>query len=208
MSLPGVNSNGEVDYPKTVREAVTPLPYHGGGSVTLTADVVNDVIVVSDLRRFENSNAVVIGSHTGSNNDANLQDDNASFIDSGIQVKDHVVNISATPETTEVISAVLSETSLSTVEGLDWFADDVYVINKRRSLANDRAIEIRKFSITTDGDVYIRIDGDPDATRGFDIELLADETYYAENIRVAARLAVIPITSGATPKVRWTAWGI
>ena len=52
MKLAGVRSQDEQDYPLNIREAVTPLPYHAGGTVTLTAGAGADLVKVSDLRRF------------------------------------------------------------------------------------------------------------------------------------------------------------
>ena len=204
MSLPGSLKQDELDFPKTIRDSVTTLPFHSGGTITLTAGEASNLFRVKDLRRFENSDAVVRGSHTGSANAVVLTDSDASFLEDGIEVGDELENTTAS--TSGTVTAV-TDTTLTT-DGQTWAANANYVVNKRVAFKNARAIEVRKFSITTDLSIYIRLDGTPDATDGFDIELGADESYFADSIRVVGRVSVKGVSATETPKVRWTAWGV
>ena len=195
---------GEQDYPITVRESVTPLPFFLGGTTTLTAGEISDLVKVSDLRRFENSDSVARGTHTGSDGDSVLTDSDADFINWGIEVGDELVN-----ETASTTGTIIDLTSTTvTTENQTWASNANYTINKRAHYLGARAIEIRKFSVSTDIPIYLRLDGAPDATDGFTVELERDDTYFEVNVRVASRIAVVGVSSTTTPKVRWTAWGI
>ena len=202
--LPGVRRQGEQDFPLPLQESVTPLPFHAGGSFTLVANEIRDLVRVSDLRRFENMGAVARGAHDGAANAAELADSSADFRAWGIEVGDELSN------TTSGVSGVITfviPTSL-TADGVTWDVGDAYVVNKQTTYLSARAIEIRKFSITADRPIYVRYDGAPDATDGYDVEIEAGETYYEEHIRIASRLVARAVTGTDTPKVRFTAWGI
>ena len=202
----GLRRHGEQDFPLPVREAVTPLPFHIGGSVTLTADEVRDLVRVSELRRFENMSGVARGIHTGANNAVVLTDSTARFLEWGVEVGDEVENRTASPVTSGLVMALTATTLM--VDGVTWDTSDVYVVNKRGEYLHARAVEIRKLAFTADQDIYIRYDAVPDATDGFDVELSADTAYFEENVRVASRIVVRAVNSTHTPKVKFTAWGI
>ena len=205
MSLSGIRNNNELDYPLTVRDAVTTLPFHYGGAVTLTAGQESDIVKVSDLRRFENMEEVASGTHTGSSSTDTLEDSTASFVDWGVQVGDTVYNETASPVTSSLITSV-SATELGT-DGITWASGNSYTVDKTKSHQGARAVEIRKFSILSDLGIYVRFDGSPSADL-FSVEIPADEGYFAENVRVVSRISAINITSGQTPKINIVCWGI
>ena len=206
MALPGIRGGDQQDFPIPMRESITTLPFHAGGSVTLTAGEASDLVKVSELRRFENMLAIARGSHTGSNNATTVTDSNADFLDWGVEPGDTVINRTKTPNTSAEILSVTA-TTLET-ESQDWDASDVYVVDKTVSHQYARAIEIRRITIVSDEPIYIRFDGAPDSTDGYDVELTSDEAYLDEHIRIVSRVAVIGVDATDTPKVRWTAWGI
>lgn len=202
-SLPGVQSQDIQDYPKTVRDAVTPLPFHHGGSTTLVAGTVGDVLKVSELRRFENADSIVTGTHNGGASTQILIDSTATFVQHGVVPGDEVVI-----STVAYGVLAVTETTLTLAdETLTLANTDTYVVNKRASLQGARAIEVRKFSVVTDSPIYLRLDGEASVTR-HDAELNANETYLEDNVRVISRISAIGVSSTTTPKVRFTAWGI
>ena len=204
MALAGIVNDDQLDFPNTVRSAVTTLPFHLGGTNVLTVGVAETLVRVSDLRRFENMDAVVRGTFTPTTSSTSiLTDSNASFLEDGIEVGDEVEN--TTDSTSGTITAVTANTV--DVDGISWDTDDAYIINKRVSHQFGRPIEIRKFSVTTDADIYIRYDGTPHADN-FDVEIERNTGFFSDNVRVVSRVAVVGVSSSATPKVRWIAWGV
>ena len=149
------------------------------------------------------------GTHTGSANASVLTDAAAMFGDWGVEVGDEVQN--TTDGSVGLITALTATTLTVNLAGGaddDWDASDAYVVNKKISHQHARAVEIRKFSLFTDAAIYVRYDGTPNATDGFDVEVNADEGYFEENVRVASRIAIIGVDASTTPRVRWTVWGI
>ena len=203
MSLSGIRNNNELDYPLTVRDAVTTLPFHYGGVVTLTSGQESDIVKVSDLRRFENMEEVARGTHTGASSTTTLTDSAASFVDWGIQVSDTIYN--ETDNTSSLVMGV-SDTELVT-DGITWANGDSYTVDKTKSHQNARAVEIRKFSILSDLGIYVRFDGAPSADL-FSVEIPADDGYFVENARVVSRISAINIITGQTPKINIVCWGI
>ena len=199
---PGVQQLGEQDFPLTVRDSVTTLPFHAGGSVTLTAGQVIDVVHVADLRRFESLQAYARGTHTGGAG-AQPEDSVANFIAWGVQVGDIFEDRTITENL--VVQAVIDETHLVVDDPSNVGSGDTYVLNKA---VNAIAETIRKFSITADQDILVRYDGTVDETDGYDVEVVAGESYYDENVRIAVRISVKAVSASATPKVRFTAWGV
>lgn len=202
-SLAGLRTHDEQDYPLPIRDAVTPLPFHAGGTTQLLAGTTVDLVKVSELRRFESADAVVIGTHTGAAADPSLTDDLATFGIWGVVPGDELVNVTQT--TTGVITA--STTTTLTTEGQTWDVGDEYSVNKRASHSGARPVEIRKFSVITDQSVYIRLDGVASDTI-FDAEVTSSDAYFEENIRVVSRISVRGVSTSSTPTLRWTAWGI
>jgi len=94
MSLPGIAEPEVLDFPASVKESVTVLPFSSGGETQLaTTDVDENLVLVSALRRFENDTNVATGTHTGGNNEATVLTDSAGdFINKGIEVGDTVTN--------------------------------------------------------------------------------------------------------------------
>ena len=204
MGFAGVRRDGEQDFPYTLRESVTPLPFHKGGTTTLTAGEAVTLVYVKGLRRFENADAVVRGIHTGNDDALVLTDSNATFDDDGIDIGDELVNTSK--NTTGTVTAITNTTL--TTDGQEWDNTDTYVVNKRGPREYNRAVEIRKFSLITDEAIYLRYDGTPHGTDGFDVEIDSGEDYSEENIRIVGRLAAVGVDATTTPKVRWTVWGV
>ena len=202
MPLPGSLNDDFLDYPKTVRDAVSPLPFHAGGLVTLTAGTPSDLFRVNALRRFENEDAICRGSHTLATASTTLTDSSASFLADGVEVGDEVTN--TVSNTSGTITDVTATTVVSTVS---FSNGNTYVINKRRAFKTARAIEVRKFFVSSDKAVYIRVDGVANSSH-FDIYLPANKEYAVDNVRVVGRLSALNAVSGETPKVSWTAWGI
>ena len=204
MSLAGIRSQDEQDYPLPIQESLTVLPFSYGGNVTLTAGQASDIIKVSDLRRFENMDSVVIGTATAGSGADLLTDANADYINWGVVSGDEVVDSTMT---SYVISAVTA-TTLSTV-GHTWADTDTYHINKRASHPTARATEIRKFSIVTDQLVYVRFDAQATSTL-YHVEVGSTQTpgYYSEHTRVVSRISAIGVSSSSTPTVSIIAWGI
>jgi hypothetical protein len=180
-----------------------------GGSKTLTTTAVDEnIVLVSALRRFENTLIVATGTHTGANNAAVLTDSAGDFINKGVQVGDTVNN------TTDVSSAVITAVTATTITGVlsggtddDWDSTDAYTVDKTVTHQNARATEIRKVAFITDLACYIRFDGDASATN-FTVELAAGEAYSDENIRIASRISFIQKTGVETPTVRFAVYGV
>lgn len=203
MALAGVRSHGEPDYPLQINESVTPLPFHYGSTITMTAGEESTLAKVSDLRRFENMEEVVRGTHTGATSTTTLTDSNADFIDWGIQVGDEVTNV--TDSTSAIIDTVTATTL--TTDGVSWDQNDVYTIDKKVSHQFARAIEIRRLSIRTNEDIYVRFDGSPSATL-YDVRISRNEGYFIENIRIAVRIAALGVSDTSTPEIDIVVWGI
>ncbi len=211
MSLPGINNGTENDFPKPVREAVSPLPFLTGGETQLTTtDVDETLVLVSALRRFENDTNVVTGSHTGGNNEATvLTDSAADFINHGVEVGDTITN--DTDSSSGVITALTATTI--TVAALaggtddDWDTNDTYSIDKTVSHTGARATEIRKLRITTDLDVYLRYDGDAASTQ-HTIRINAGESINDDALRIVSRISFINVTTSEQPTLRWYVAGL
>ncbi len=208
MPLTGRAKGNEVDFPKTVRESVTTMPYSAGGTILLgTTDERENIVLVSDLRRFENS-AIARGVQTGGDAQALLTDALGSFIDSGVEVGDLVTN--STDGSSATITALTATTITATLAGGsndDWDDDDVYAITAVGSHANGRASEIREVTLITDLDVWIKFDGDASVT-DHTVHLEAGEAYNKSNIRIVGRINFVNTTGTETPTVRWTVWGV
>lgn len=201
---PGVQTQDEQDFPRTVRDAVTTLPYHAGGRETLTAGASLDLVRTDDLRRFENMDAVIRGTHTGANNATTLTDSEADFLRDGVVEGDFLENVTQSSE--EMITAIAN--TVLTTDGVQEFdASDVYLIHKRASHRDARAVEIRKLSLISDQAIYVRFDGEAHEDY-FDVYVPADQTYWEADIRVVTRVSVIAVNSSEAPSVGWTAWGI
>ena len=205
-TLPGVRHQDEQDFPNTTREALTTLPYHAGGTITLAANTITDLVKPSDLRRFETLEKVVFGTHTGANNATILTDANGDFEDWGIQVGDLIRNVTA--NTSSIISD-LTSTTISTEDDITWAVNSQYEIDKNVSHQGARCVEIRKFSLVVDKNIRVGVDRHPDSTSstGY-IEVTPNESYFVENIRIVSRIAVVGSVTSETPEVRWSAWGI
>ena len=200
----GVRQFGEQDYPPTVREAVTPLPYHGGGSVTLTAGEVRDLIKVRDLRRFENIGQVASGVHRGQVAADTLLDSSATFREWGVELGDTLFNIT---QTTNGPITTVTETTIVAM-GVSWNVSDIYQVVKNNAFNDARATEIRRISLTTDLPLYVAYDREVVALNGYNVEMKGGEAYYEEHIRIVSRVSVMAVSATDTPKVRFTVWGI
>ena len=208
MPLTGRAKGNEVDFPKTVRESVTTLPYSAGGTILLgTTNVRENIVLVGDLRRFENS-AIARGTHTGAANQAVLTDADASFIDAGVEIGDLITN------STDGSSATITALTATTITGVlaggtddDWDASDVYAITAIGSHVNGRATEIREITLITDADAWIKFDGDA-GSADHTVHLEVGEAYNKSNIRIVARISFVNTTGVETPTVRWTVWGV
>ena len=161
MTLAG-RRRGDQDFPYPVRESVTTLPFHAGGTRVLAAGAVEDLVKVADLRRFENMAAVALGTHSGAAGAA-LEDSGAEFVAWGVEVGDTLFNL------TQVISGPITAVSGTelTAEGVAWVANDEYRVDKTTEFSGARPVEIRRVSLITDRPIYIRYDGVPDSTPGF-----------------------------------------
>ena len=193
--------NGEQDIP-TVREAVTPLFLHAGGTVTLTAGESRDIVRVANLRRFDSLPNFVRGTHDSTTVADDLVDSSADFLSWGVAVGDEIINV--TQSDVHSVTRVVSATRLE-VDTTGGFANnDAYTISKT---GVERAGHIRRFSISTDSTIYVRYDGEAHADN-YDVEIAASESYFEENVFIASRISVIGASSSATPQVRYTAWGV
>lgn len=208
MSLPGI-TNDERDFPRTVRDSVTILPFRNGGEVQLgVTDVDETLVLVSALRRFENDTNIATGAHTGGNNEAVLADSAGDFINKGVEVGDTVFN------DTDGSQAIVTAVTATTVTGIlsggtddDWDTSDAYSIDKTVSHQNSRAIEIRRLRITTDLDIYLRYDGDASSGQ-HDIRINAGESINEDSLRVVSRISFINVTNPEVPTVRFSVFGL
>ncbi len=207
MSLPGISHDEGGDFPRSVKDSVTTLPFRTGGEVTLaTTDVDETLVLVSDLRRFENETNVATGADTGAGNLAFLTDSAGDFINKGIEVGDTVTN--DTKSETAVITAVTATIITGVLSGAaDWDNGDLYSIDKTFSHQNARAQEIRRLRITTNQDIYVRYDGDASAGQ-HDLRVDAGEAINEDNIRIVSRISIINVTNPETPVVRFSVAGV
>ena len=207
-SLPGIAIQDIQDFPMPVKESVTILPFFKGDETTLaTTDVPEDLVLVSDLRRFENKVKAARGTHTGGNNVALLTDSTANFIKWGVQVGDLVKNITDTSEA--LITGVTATTITAALAGGtddDWDTNDVYQVDKKLSHQGARAQIIRKIRIITDLDVYLQIDGEANSDDLL-FRLDAGESFNEDSIRCVSRISFINVTNPETPALRWHVWG-
>lgn len=207
MSLPGISQEEGGDFPRSVRDSVTTLPFRNGGEVTLsTTDVDETLVLVSALRRFENETNVATGADTGAGNLAVLTDSTGDFINKGIEVGDTVSNdtkgetATITAVTATIITGILSS-------GADWDNGNTYSIDKTKTHQNARAQEIRRLRITTNQDIYVRYDGDASAGQ-HDLRVDAGEAINEDNIRIVSRISIINVTNPETPTVRFSVAGV
>lgn len=209
MALPGIGYDETVDFPKTVKDSVTTLPFMKGGSVTLATTAVDEnIVLVSDLRRFENTLVVATGVDDGAGNAAFLTDSVGDFINKGVQVGDTVNNTTdGSSATITAVTATVISGTLSGGTGDDWDVSDEYTIDKTLTHQSSRATEIRRVSFICDLACYIRFDGDASATN-FHVELAAGESYYEDNLRIVSRVSFIQKTGVETPTVRFTVYGV
>ena len=190
--------SGEVDG-FTVRDSVSPLVFHGGSTHSLTANTATTLLKVSDLRRYENMLAVVLGAHTGTTG-TTLADANADFGTLDVRIGDVLHNV------TQGTEGTISSVAVTSLEaGISFDNGDSYRID-RIGIPNAKAQYIRKFSVFTDEAIYLRYDGEASATY-FDVQVNANEGYYDENIIVASHLSAIGVSATTTPTIRVTAWG-
>lgn len=208
MSLPGVYHNDEADFPMTVKESLTVLPFKAGGTTTLgTTDVKEDLVLVSALRRFEND-VIAAGTHTGSNNASTLTDSAADFLNWGVEVGDTIANTTdGSSGTITAVTATTISVALSGGTDDDFDTSDAYTITKALSHQGSRAQMIRKVRIITDLECYIKFDGDASAS-DHDVHLEAGEAFNDENIRIVSRISVINVVTSETPEFRWLVWGV
>ncbi len=209
MSLPGLHKHDEMDFPKTVKDSVTTLPFFSGDTTQLgTTAIPQDLVLVSALRRFENKTFIAEGLHTAAGNAAVLTDSTGDFLNWGVEVGDTVFNDTDSSSTT--ITAVTATTITGVLAGGtddDWDTSDVYHVNKAVSHQAAKAEEIRKIRIITDQECYIRFDGEASATR-HDIHLNAGDSFNEDNIRIISRISFINVQSTETPTLRWTVYGV
>ncbi len=214
MPLPGIKSQDETDFPNSVKESQSILPFFAGGETQLgVTDVPEDLVLVSSLRRFENKTFVAEGTHTGGNNSATtLIDSTADFINWGVQAGDVVINTtdsSAVWAVDSVDSATQLTVSLTTTGGVDddFDTNDVYHVNKGVSHQNARAEIIRKVRIMTDLDCYIEFDGEADSATHL-VRLNAGDALDEDHIRIVSRINFINVTTGDQPTLRWYVMGL
>jgi hypothetical protein len=139
MPLAARTKHTEQDYPKSVKESASTLPFKAGGTFTLAvAGTRQNLVFVDDLRRFENDIIaaglktrvdISDGTHTGGANEAVLTDAAASFIVEGVQVGDRVRNV------TDGSSAIITARTATTITGVlgggaenDWDPADAYTV--------------------------------------------------------------------------------
>ena len=207
-SLAGLRSDDEQDE-YTVREAVQLLKFSKGFEKQLAVtDVDENLVLVSDLRRFENEDNFATGTHTGGNNVAVLTDSAGDFINKGVQVGDTITN--DTDGSSGVITAFTATTITTTLAGGtddDWDTNDEYSIDKTVSHQSAGAVEVRKVRIVTDLDCYVRFDGDASST-AFTCRLNAGEALNEDDVRVVSRISFINVTTGEQPTLRGWVFGI
>jgi hypothetical protein len=207
MPLPARTKGLTADYPKSVKESVSTLPFKAGGTFTLAvAGTRQNFVFLDDLRRFEND-IIAAGTHTGAANQAVLTDANASFINAGVEIGDRINN--TTDGSTTIITALTATTITGVLAGggeNDWDAADAYTIEALGSQLNARAEEIRKIRIATSLECYIKADGDARAG-DHDFHLLAGESLSEDSVRIISRLCVVNVQVGQQPILRWWVWG-
>ena len=204
MTTPGVKYQDEQDFPLPIQDAVSLLPYKRGGIVTLDSADSFELVHVSDLRRFENSDSIDVG--TVSNVDATANTFSISTSDLtrlGIQAGDQIYNSTST-FTTAILSIVGNTVEVE--DGSIWADGNSYRIDKRSSHQSARAEIIRKLSLIVDGECYIRFDGLVDDTN-FDVHLNSDEGYFTDMVRIATRITAVRVGS-TDVQVRYTVWGL
>lgn len=209
MSLPGINTPDEQAFPNRVVDSQSTLPYRASGTAVLAAtNVPEDLVLVSALRRFENKASVAVGTHTGSGNAAVLTDSTADFLNWGVEIGDTVFN------TTDGSSVVITDVTAVTITGVltggtdnDWDASDVYRVDKTLSHQGGRAETIRRFTVVTDLDIYLEIDGEAASGTHY-AHVKAGEAFDSGGIRIVSRISIINTTGSETPQVRWAVWGL
>ena len=204
MTTPGVKYQDEQDFPLPIQDAVSLIPYKKGGIVTLDSADPFEIVHVSDLRRFENSDSIDVGTVSNVNATSNTFNTSTSdLIRLGIQSGDHITN-STSIFTTAILSIVGNTVEVE--DGSIWADGNFYQIDKRSSHQSARAEIIRKLSLIVDGECYIRFDGLVDTTN-FDVHLNSDEGYFTDMIRVATRITAVRVGS-TDVQVRYTVWGL
>lgn len=208
MPITGRKHNDELDYPLSVRESMTVLPFKAGGTATLgTTAIRENAVLASDLRRFEND-VIAAGTHTGGNNVGTLTDANASFLAAGVEIGDLISN--TTDGSSGTITAVTATTISVTLSGgtdTDFDTSDAYTIAAKGSHQDAKAQVIRKVTFITDKECYIKYDGDASAS-DHDVHLEAGESFGDDNLRIIARISFINVVATETPELRWNVWGI
>ena len=198
--------DNEQDYPGLVQDSVSLRPYHAGGLVELDADGAFTVVSVRDLRRFENMDAVALGVVASVDSTDNyVTVTGASFLAWGIEPGDEVVNTGTTGNPTDRILRVTAD-QLYVEDASIWSAADTFQVNKRVSHQGGQASTIRALSLVADQACYLRFDGAASADY-FDARINANEGYFTDNIRVAARITAARL-GAATVNVRFTVWGV
>ena len=204
--LPGLSNHA--DFPMTVRESLTILPFRAGGETLITATNVDEILVlVSALRRFENDTNVATGAHTGGANAAVLTDSAGNFLNKGIAPGDLINNDTDGSSTT--ITAVTATTVTGILAGGtddDWDNGDLYSIDKVTEHAAGRATLIRRLRITADLDIYVRYDGDASAGQ-HSIRIDAGEAINEDGFRIISGISFINAVADETPTVRWSVAG-
>ena len=201
-----VQSQDIQDFPRTMRDSVTTLPYRAGGSSTLTAAQVATVVLVTDLRRFENTVAFVLGTHDGGDDSSTFTVSGADFIAWGVQIGDTLDNTNATDGLAGKIIEV-NATSLEYDSDTAWDDGDEGQVDKTIAFQSARATEIRALRIVADSAIYVRFDGAVSDVY-HDVQLAANEVYEVDNVRIVNRIVVTGTDATSTPTVRWTVWGV
>ncbi len=207
MGLPGIRKQNEEDFPRSVKESVSTHPFFLGGETQLTTtDVDETLVLVGDLRRFENDTNVATGADTGAGNLAVLTDSAGDFINKGVEVGDTVTN--DTKAESAVITGVTATVITGELSGAeDWDNGNLYSIDKTLSHQGARAEEIRKWRITTDLDIYLRYDGDVSSGQ-HTLRLNAGESINEDNLRIVSRISFINVTNPERPTLRWYVAGL
>ena len=214
MPLPGI-SKDHGDFPSSVRDSQSILPFSLGGTTTLsTTDTPEDLVLVSQLRRFENKTIVARGTETtGGNSTTTITDSTADFINWGVEVGDVVTNTTdsnATWDVDAVVSATVLTVSLNTTGGGDddWDASDAYTITKSvDNWLGARATSIRSVRIRTDLECWIEIDGEA-GTANHLVHLLPGGVWNEDGKRIVSRISFVNSSGTDTPTLSWTVYGL
>lgn len=208
MPVPG-RRDGIADYPSELKDSLSILPYKAGGTTTLgAAGVAEDLVLVDDLRRFEND-IIGRGTHTGGCASTSLVDATQAWSVWGIVPGDRVTNecdgcsfgvIAAIDDCTDTITVTLTGGCCQNFD-----CGDVYNILSLGGCY--RANSIRDINVASSLELYGKFDGEATVC-DHDFHILAGGAYNVERKRIISRISILNVVCGETPVVRFTVFGI